>query len=254
MSRSQTPIRTVFFDLGSTLIHFDGDWPQALRDSDHELIAALQQAGIQLDQDAFLGEFQRRMEVYFTLREDEFLEYTTESILRGLLADLGHAGLPEALVKAVLARKHAVTQTHWQPETDALPALATLRQAGYRIGLISNASDAADVQLLIDKGGFREFLDTIVISADFGERKPALRIFEHALREINATPAETVMVGDSLAADVAGAHNLGMRAVWIARRVDTPENRRLAVELQPDGIINTLSELPPLLERWNAAT
>jgi len=60
------------------------------------------------------------------------------------------------------------------------------------------------------------------------------------------------MVGDTLSADVAGAHAAGLRAVWIARRVDTPENHALADQLQPDAILARLDELPPLLERWNA--
>lgn len=253
MAGSSPPIRAVYFDLGSTLLYFDGQWPEALTASDNILFTALHQAGFQLDQPAFLAEFRQRMEAYFALREDEYLEYTTESVLRRLLADFGYPEVSTDMLQAALARKHAVTQAHWQPETDTLPTLIALKQAGYRIGLISNASDATDVHALIDKAQIRPYLQSIVISAEFGQRKPAATIFEHALRELNAAPAEAVMVGDSLGADVAGAHNVGMRAVWITRRVDTPENRSLADELQPDGVIAALSELPHLLERWNTA-
>lgn len=251
---SSARIRAVYFDLGSTLLYFDTQWPEALNASDNELFAALRQYGYQLDQAAFLAEFQRRMEAYFVLREDDYLEYTTESVLRRLLADFGYPEIPSDVLQAVLSRKHAITQAHWQPETDALPTLKALKKADYKIGLISNASDAADVQALIDKAKIRPYLQSIVISAEFGQRKPAPGIFEHALQKLGVAPAEAVMVGDTLNADVAGAHNLEMRAVWISRRVDTPENRRLANELHPDGIITMLDELPPLLERWNANT
>ena len=147
---------------------------------------------------------------------------------------------------------YAVSQAHWQPEQDALPTLQKLAGAGYRIGLISNASDAADVHVLIDKAMLRPWLQSIVISAEVGLRKPSPRIYEIALNALDMLPAQTVMVGDTLSADVAGAHAAGLRAVWIARRVDTPENHALADQLQPDAILARLDELPPLLERWNA--
>lgn len=250
---SHDPIRTIFFDLGSTLIYFDGEWPEAWSSASHALGAALQAAGLRLDLPAFLAEFQRRMSAYFAQRENEFLEYSTEFILQNLLADSGYADVSPDVIQDGLARMYAVTQAHWHPELDTLPTLETLIQAGYRLGLISNASDAADVQTLIDKAKIRSYFQSIVISAEIGYRKPAACIFEAALKEINGNPAESLMVGDFLQADIVGAHNLGMRAVWIARRVDTPENRALAEVLKPDGVIQALSELPPLVERWNSA-
>lgn len=247
---SHSPIRTIFFDLGSTLMYYDGQWPDALYQAIEELGAALQQAGLRLNLAEFLPEFQRRMNAYFIQRDDEYLEYTTEHILQNLLADVGHPDVPVELQRGALRRMYAITQAHWHREADTLPTLEALKAAGYRLGLISNASDAADVHALIDKAQIRPYFQSIVISAEIGRRKPAAQIFEVALRETGSTPDESLMVGDWLPADVAGAHNLGMRAVWIARHVDTLENRALAEQLRPEGIVHTLSELPALLERW----
>ena len=246
------PIRAVFFDLGNTLIHFTGSWAEVLPASNRALGAALLESGLHLDLPAFLAEFSRRMEAYFARREDECLEFTTESVLRRLLADLGYADVPAAVLQAALARMYAVSQAHWQPEQDALPTLQRLAGAGYRIGLISNASDAADVHALIEKAQLRPWLQSIVVSAEVGMRKPSPRIFEIALNALDVLPEQAVMVGDTLSADVAGAHAAGLCAVWIARRVNTPENRALAEQLQPDATLQTLGELPPLLKRWNA--
>lgn len=252
MTGVRGPIRAVFFDLGSTLIHFTGSWAEVQPASNRALVAALLESGLRLDLPVFQAEFSRRMEAYFARREDDCLEYTTESVLRRLLADLGHPVVPAAVLQAALARMYAISQAHWQPEQDALPTLRKLAGAGYRIGLISNASDAADVHALIDKAQLRPWLEAIVISAEVGLRKPSPRIYKIALNALNMLPAQTVMVGDTLSADVAGARAAGLRAVWIARRVGTPENRALADQLQPDAILERLDELPPLLERWNA--
>lgn len=247
------PIQTLFFDLGSTLIYFDGEWPGALVAANRQLGVALQESGLRLDLPVFLEEFQRRMNAYFVQRDSEFLEYTTEFILKSLLAESGCPDISPEVVQRALARMYAVTQANWHREEDTLATLTALQRAGYRLGLISNASDAADVHALIDKAGIRAFFQSIVISAEVGYRKPAARIFEAALRETGSTPAGSLMVGDMLQADVVGAHNLGMRAVWIARRVDTLENHALAEQLKPEATIYSLAELPPLLERWNSA-
>lgn len=247
---SPIPIRTIFFDLGSTLMYYDGQWPDALYRAIEQLGHALQQAGLQLDLSEFLPEFQRRMNAYFIQRDDEYLEYTTEFILQNQLADFGYPDVAIDIQRSALASMYAVTQAHWHREEDTLPTLEALRQAGYRLGLISNASDAADVHALIDKAQIRAFFHSIVISAEVGRRKPAPQIFEVALRETDSTPDQSLMVGDWLPADITGAHNMGMRAVWIARHVDTLENRALAEQLRPAAIIHALAELPPLLERW----
>lgn len=247
---SQIPIRTIFFDLGSTLMYYDGQWPDALYQAIEQLGQALRQAGLQLNLPEFLPEFQRRMNAYFIQRDDEYLEYTTEFILQNQLADFGYPHVPIETQRGALASMYAVTQAHWHREDDTLPTLEALKAAGYRLGLISNASDAADVHALIDKAQIRPYFQSIVISAEVGRRKPAPQIFGVALRETNSAPGESLMVGDWLPADIAGAHNLGMRAVWIARHVDTLENRTLAEQLRPEAIIHSLAGLPPLLERW----
>ena len=55
------------------------------------------------------------------------------------------------------------------------------------------------------------------------------------------------MVGDSLGADILGARNAGLYSIWVTRRADTAANRAHKDTIQPDAVISTLSELPPLL-------
>ena len=60
-------------------------------------------------------------------------------------------------------------------------------------------------------------------------------------------PHESVFVGDNLLADITGAQNMGMRGVW--RRTDREESLSDDV-VTPDGTIDTLHDLLPLLDTW----
>jgi HAD superfamily hydrolase (TIGR01662 family) len=126
--------------------------------------------------------------------------------------------------------------------------LGALRKAGYRLGMISNASDDADVQALIDKAGVRPYFEVILTSAAVGIRKPNPRIFHMALERLGTSPGKTAMVGDTLGADILGANNAGMFSIWITRRADVPDNRAHLDTIRPDAVIDTLSDLPRLLE------
>ena len=74
-------------------------------------------------------------------------------------------------------------------------------------------------------------------------------IIRLALAYWGCTPTQAVMVGDTLGADVVGAHNAGMPGIWINRRADTPANRAKLATIIPDAIIASLRELPELLLR-----
>jgi putative hydrolase of the HAD superfamily len=116
------------------------------------------------------------------------------------------------------------------------------------MALISNASDDADVQTLVDNAGLRDFFEVILSSAHAGIRKPNPVIFQKALSSLEISAAEAAMVGDTLGADILGARNAGIYSIWITRRADTPGNRDHLDTILPDAEIARLSELPSLLE------
>jgi len=103
------------------------------------------------------------------------------------------------------------------PCPGVLDGLERLRARGWRIGLVTNGE--ADVQLAtIIAGGLAERVDGLAISGAEGVRKPARRLFELAAERCGAalTPGAW-MVGDSLAADVRGGREAGLRTIWIDR-------------------------------------
>ena len=241
-------IKAVLFDLGGTLIYFDGNWAEVAEAANQELYLHLQQQGMQVDSKVFLDEFRRRLEEYYLQRDTEFIEYTTTNVLRTLLADLGYPELSRGALAPALKVLYSVSQAHWKLEEDTLSTLDRLRSSGYRMGVISNASDDADVQRLVDNAGIRGYFDFVLSSAACGIRKPNPSIFEIGLEHWRLAPRETVMVGDTLGADILGARNAGIYSIWITRRADRPANRDHAGTIQPRDQIATLAELPGKLD------
>jgi HAD superfamily hydrolase (TIGR01509 family) len=116
-----------------------------------------------------------------------------------------------------------------------------------KLGIITNAANAANANRLIDRNGLREYFDVIVISAEERIRKPDARIYARALERMQLPAASALMVGDSLTADVWGAQNAGLRAVWIKREL--PFTKNYGGTTTPNAVITSLAELPllPLL-------
>lgn len=233
-------IQAILFDLGNTLIYFDGEWPAVLDEARHAALMALHQGGLPVDIEPFLNIFRETLENHYARREDDLLERTTHALLAEALYSLGHTAVPGSTLDAARHAFYAITQAHWLPEPEALATLQTLSQR-YPIGIISNAADDEDVQTLVDKAQLRPYLDFVLTSAAFGQRKPAPDIFRAALAHWSFPPEQVAMVGDTLNADILGANRAGLFSVWLTRRVKpsrVPEG-----ELRPALTVSSLQHL-----------
>lgn len=243
------PLKAILFDLGNTLLHFDGAWPVVQRRADAQLLAHLQAQGLTLDAPAFLQEFRSRLNAYYAQREDEFVEQTTAYVLKTLLADLGYPNMGANQLAPALRALYAASQAHWQLEDDALDTLQALKAGGYQLAIISNAGDDEDVQTLVDKANLRPYFELVLSSAACGVRKPNPRIFSIALEHLAVQAGQAAMVGDTLGADVLGANNAGIYSIWLTRRSDTPANREHAHTITPNAQIASLAQLPSLIKK-----
>lgn len=245
-------IHGVIFDLGSTLIEFRGDWGDIFRSMSSDLIAYLRDHGFHLDFEKFDRRYQEVVDQFYTRGQQDWIEYTAEYTLRYTLAEFGYPEVSDQVLKESLAAAYAQGELLWQPFGEVVRALDTLKELGYKIGLISNARDAANVERLIDQARLRPWLDPIVISANVGVRKPNPHIFKLVLDYWQLPPEQVVMVGDMLGADILGAHNVGMRGVWATMQTDREANAAHVHTIVPDATITSLLELLPLLEQWNS--
>lgn len=244
------PFKLILFDLGNTLIYFDGDWTAVLSEGAARLTDSLISAGYPLKKDLFTTDFLKTLREYYASRNHEYIETTTGSALRSLLAAHGHPGAYPGHIRAALDAMYAVSQSHWRVEPDAHPTLEHLQALGCKLGLISNAGDPVDAHTLVDNAGLRTHFKKIWISAEIGFRKPHSRMFEMALDYFQIRAKDAIMVGDSLGEDILGANNMGIASIWLTRRADTPENRENSNRIVPDHSVKDLDELPAILMNW----
>ena len=240
----------VIFDLGNTLFYFQGSQHEAQKEGYQAVARTLSAMGYISSEQAFLQRFNYQMEAYMREREATYIERTSFIILRRTLKELTPHEVPIPDLRTAINALYQVSEQHWEIEEDTIACLEALKFEGYHLGVISNAADAQDAQFLITKGEIGAYFDQVVISADFGLRKPHPKIFQKALAFWGAQPDEAVMVGDTLNADILGAQKIKMPAVWITRRADKLMHHQQDPFIEPDASIATLIELPELLRNW----
>ncbi len=202
----------VFLDVGGTLLYGD---PSAA-DIFHRVLAA---RGHVLDRER-IARILRTPETIVTLirpfpsgREGEFFRAVNARVIEHLGLDSDDTMLDEIHAEF----EKGVT---WRPYPEATAILTRLRAAGYRLGVISNASHSMPETLR--KAGLAEYFDTITYSFDVGAEKPDVRIFRRAVARANASEERCVHVGDSFEADYLGARRAGLHAVLLRREGDPP--------------------------------
>jgi putative hydrolase of the HAD superfamily len=164
----------------------------------------------------------------------------------GLLPVIAHAiierlgGGPPAAV----GRTAAVIIDAWSKAEnfglydDVMPCLRTLRAAGVRAALVSNALGHS-LEAVVAHFALDDFICASVSSAEIGVVKPAAAMFETMLARLGVAPAAAVMVGDSAEDDVSGALACGCGAILLDRG-----GRAVGASLPR---IESLAELPAAL-------
>lgn len=116
----------------------------------------------------------------------------------------------------------------------------TIRQlhAKYRLAIISDGQAAYAVPEL-HAVGLANYFDPVIISGDFGYRKPDLRLFTAALSAMKMEPSEVLFVGNDFYRDVYGAQRLRIKTVYFMSNQGVQEKDGV----KPDYIIYNFPEL-----------
>jgi HAD superfamily hydrolase (TIGR01662 family) len=186
----------------------------------------LEPARYEAARDAALVDLRRHPELE---HDDEIWFRFTERIVRGMGGDAD-----SAYACAVEITRAWERHENFELYDDVPDALAALRTAGLRIGLVSNS--ARDVWEFAQHHGLD--VDAGISSFHHGHTKPHASIFRAVLDLLEVDPPDAVMVGDTIADDIEGARALGMRAILLDRDGARPD-------FEPR--IATLDELLPLL-------
>jgi len=247
-------LKAVLFDLDQTLITWDNAEPwetyqgrrlRGLYEFVHTRLHPLTGG----DADRFFAEFARRLGQAWDEGSQTLRPPSVAAILAALIEEFG-APADKVDMNAVM------TAYDWQLAPgeaafpDVLDVLPELHAHGVELGIVTNASLAMHYRdRELDAVGLLDLFPRCRVAAvDVGYLKPHRGIFERALDLLGIGPEEAVFVGDNLEADIRGAQNAGMMAVW--RMPAEPDSVEPVPGVTPDGTIATLHDLPPLLDRW----
>ncbi|WP_316813482.1 YjjG family noncanonical pyrimidine nucleotidase [Pedobacter heparinus] len=86
-------------------------------------------------------------------------------------------------------------------------------QKKYSLHIISNGFKETTLTKM-NVSGLNPYFQNVIISEDVGVNKPHKAIFDYALNKAAAQKHESIMVGDSLEADIRGAQDYGIRAIY----------------------------------------
>ena len=176
---------------------------------------------------------------------DEQIAIFVESISPGLQQRLGEDAMAE------ISRVYADSFLDYPPpaHADAVNVLRSVRDMGFRIGLISNTgmTPGTTFRTYLANNGMLEYFDILTFSDEVKMSKPAREIFLLTLRSLASEPRQTVHVGDSIRNDVAGARECGLKTVWITGFSEREDSSDPTTE--PDETVDELAAVVPAIRR-----
>ena len=208
--------RAVIFDLYGTLV-------DELRHPRRQEIKYLRWAS---DAAAVLGV---RADVFIrawsaTVPQQSLGEIRTSREAYAIICDDLNADVSDDQLERVVAIGLKYVSQALTPRTDVVENLASLRNDGVKLGLISNC--LADTSKLWPSTPFSPLFDTVLLSCDVGMMKPDPGIYELACERLEVGPRDCLYIGDGSSGELAGATNVGMDAVLIRAPDDTENGDR----------------------------
>ena len=239
-------IKGIIFDMGNTLLRFAGDWDTVIQAGAQAMANwYFKKKHIKLDQlalvEAFLNERAAGREIAHQTHTEVLARQSLRDALKKIEAPASAEALVEAAIKVFFEPEEAV----WRSYPDAADTLKGLYSRGYRLGLYSNATDDPLVQRMINTNGLRPWLSPTFSSAGCGWRKPKPEPFEMIAGRWGLRPGEIVVVGDTLKADILGAHNAGMFSILVT--MDEAASNGDSRHIQPTATADSLSALPEII-------
>ncbi|BCJ66206.1 HAD family hydrolase [Polymorphospora rubra] len=193
-----TPFRAVLFDFFGTLTTAVRRGPR------HAVIAQLLGSDL-----ATLTTVLDR--TYYTRASGMF--GSAEADLRFVCDRMGTRPSDDAL-RAALTIRADVLRAETRLRADAVSTLRTVRDQGLRTALVSDCT--YEVAAYLPHLPIATLLDTLVLSNEVGECKPAAPMYLTACERLDVTPEECLYVGDGGSRELTGAAEVGMTAVRLA--------------------------------------
>jgi putative hydrolase of the HAD superfamily len=199
-------VKDIFFDLDHTLWDFDKNSMLAFK-------RVFKKFKITIEFDAFLKIYEPiNIEYWKKYREDKV---SKENLRRGRLIDSFNYfdliystekidEIADAYIQELPFDNHL-----FEGAVEILDYLILK----YKLHIITNGFEEVQHKKL-KNSGIDHYFSTVTTSEEVGLKKPNPKVFLTALNKANSFPTQSVMIGDSLEADILGANNIGMQTIF----------------------------------------
>jgi putative hydrolase of the HAD superfamily len=239
-------IKGILFDVNGTLIniHTDEGMDEIYRAVSHFLTYQ----GIYLHRGEVRDQYFRIMEKQIKAAGEEHPEFNVVALWREFLdLNMNPARPPrrdtlEAMPRFLAEMYRGISRHRLELYPGVKTVLDELKTR-FALAVVSDGQSAwalPEMRAL----GIDGYFDPIVISSDYGFRKPDPRLFQVALNGIGAGPEEVLFVGNDMYRDVFGARQIGMKTVFFISN----QGRRHTEGVEPDYIIHRFAELRQAIE------
>jgi putative hydrolase of the HAD superfamily len=222
----------LFFDLDHTLWDFEANSRQTLHEMYHSL--QLNQRGVS-DFDLFYQNYIVHNDKLWARYRNGFIKVDELRWKRMWLTlldfKIGDEPLAREMDKQFLDA--LPTRNILFPYT--IEILDYLTGKGYQLHLITNGFEKTQLSKL-QHAGIDNYFGEVITSERANSLKPHKEIFDYALQQTGAGPAESIMLGDNIEADIQGAINAGIDQVYVNHLGVDPE-------IRPTYTVYSLKEL-----------
>lgn len=221
--------RSVFFDLGNTLVRTDhaAMYASMLRAFDVAVDETAVETAFYLADKTFMRQYPHVLGSHPSTFMPWYLGVLNYHL--GVKLDLHDC-------HQRYRQQYQATERKWRAVPGAMNLLRKLKAVGIGTGLVSNWDHSC--RAVLAETGLDALLDVIVVSSEVGIEKPDPRIFQLAMQSAGTAPEQCLYVGDNYYDDVIGARNAGMNCLLIA-----PYGKLGLEEVEHDLIIAELGEV-----------
>ena len=226
--------QAVIFDLFGTLI-------ENFSRSEYAAVFAEMSGVLSVPPDEFLSAwaaaFDQRATGVFSTTADE---------IRNIAVQF-NPGVTEDQVERATRIRTDYTGRSFIPREGAIEVLGYLREAKYKVGLISDCT--REIPNIWDSTPLAPYFDVTVFSCSAGIKKPDPRIYYTATEQLGVNPQDCLYIGDGSSRELTGALRVGMHPVLIRDPGESDDTHFIDREEAWDGpAITSLKEVLDLLE------
>ena len=237
-------IKAVLFDMFDTLMMIEKDH-EFYTPSITRMFRHLNRKGVDVSFEKFNETYIRERDLLFAKADLNLEEPHFNVRIAKTLESLGYNyDVSDSIIAEATNEFCEEFMKYVRIDPDAETTLKSLH-GKYKLAIVSNFAIPECVLKLLKLGGIDKLFDVIVVSGAVNKRKPSPEIFNSTLKMMGVSAGEAVFVGDTIDADIEGAKAVGMKAVYIERRIQEASERFCS-----DHTIKSLGELPKAIECW----